>query len=314
MKKFLMLSCVLIVNHLYGQNINQNINQNVNQNTIVINNQPIIEKKEYIIKYRPVYIEKPQPKRYARKLSSPICLLNYLWIYPEDLGSYVGGPSEIISQINRQGQYGRNTWRVPTDDELRLMENYADKCGLGDDIYLSTSHSNGILRLVSTGPSVQEQNNEKQARAKAIQEQRLQEEKLRAAQAAAQKEAQEAAHQASINNQNHIISSGNGFNVYGLIWASCNIGANSPYDKGVAKQSYSSQGNWRLPTEDEFRRLLKQSTKYDNYFRHPTGLIIPFGVYAVNGNGGNNYIMLPNMIVSSGSVPKFIRMVQNQIY
>lgn len=293
-----------------NQNANQNINQNVNQNTVVINNQPVIEKKEYIIKYRPVYIDKPQPKRTARRLSAPVCLLNYLWVYPEDLGSYANGPSDIIAQINRQGMYGRNNWRVPTDDELRLLENYADKCGLGDDIYLSTSHRNGILRLVSSGLSVQEQKAAEKERQAQLEQLRLQREREQA-EAAAQMAAQaDAAHRASINRQNNLVSSGSAVFVGSLLWATSNMGARSPYDKGVAYSNISLSDNWRLPTADEFRTLVRQSTKYDTYFRHSSGLVIPFGLYAVK----EGYIMLPNMMVNSGSAAKFVRTVQNKVY
>lgn len=284
--------------------------QNINQNSVIINNQPVIEKKEYIIKYRPVYIDKPQPQRSARKLSAPVCLLNYLWIYPEDLGSYTNGPNNIIAQINRQGMYGRNSWRVPTDEELRLMENYADICGLGDDIYLSISHRNGILRLVSSGMSIQEQQaveREQQAQQEALRRQREQEQAAAAADAAAQANA---AHRAQINRQKNLVSSGSAVFVGNLLWATSNKGAKNQYDKGIAYSDISLNDNWRLPTADEFRALIKQSTKHDSYFMHSSGLVIPFGVYAVE----EGYIMLPIMMVSSGAAAKFVRTVQNKIY
>lgn len=312
MNKFLetILLLILIGSICFGQNINQN----VNQNTVVINNLPAIEKEKYIIEYRTVYKDRPQPKRVARKLSSPICLLNYLWVYPEDLGTYVNGPSEIIWQINRQGMYGRNDWRVPSSDELKLMENYAEKCGLGEDIYLSTSHRNGILRLVSTGLSIEEQREQQRAQMERQREQQLQYERevaYRTAQANAQKAA---AHQAEINRQNTILSSQKAFSANGLLWASCNLGATTPKDKGVAYQQISCPNSWRLPTESEFKQLLRQSTQYENYFKHSSGLVIPFGVYAINRNGNVGYILLPNMMVSSGSMPKYVRVVQNKIY
>lgn len=295
----------------YSQNINQNVNQNVNQNTIVINNQPVIEKKEYIIKYRPVYIEKPQPRRYARRLPAPVCLLNYLWVYPEDLGSYDGGPDGIIAQINRQGLHGRNTWRIPTSDELQLMENYADKCGLGDGIYLSTSHRNGILRLVSTGMSVKEQ----QQKAAAAARERARLAQQQEAAAAARERARLAQHQAAIDQQNSIANLGRGCWVNGLLWSSSNMGTSDPHAKGIAYTNVNCPANWRLPSENEFRSLIRQSTKHSTYYQHSSGLIIPFGVYAITSNNGTNgYIMLPNMMVSSGSAPKFVRVVQDKIY
>lgn len=296
----------------YSQNFNQNANQNVNQNSIIINNLPVIEKKEYIIKYRPVYIEKPQPRRYARKLPAPICLQGFLWVYPEDLGTYTGGPNDIISQINRQELHGRNDWRIPTENELQLMENYADKCGLGDGIYLSASHSNGILRLVSTGMSVREQREQEAAEAAEAREAELrfmqqakEAQELRSAQWAAE-------YQASIDEQRRLVASGNGFLIDGIIWASTNVGSNDPYNKGVAYSSVKCPKHWRLPSESEMRALLRQSTRYENYYQHSSGLIIPFGAYAIQGT--KSYIILPSMIKSSGDISKHIRLVQNMKY
>ncbi len=303
MKKVAIIFFILFGMVCHSQNINQNVNQNINQNSIIINNQPVIEKKEYIIKYRPVYIEKPQPRRYAKKLPAPVCLQGFLWVYPEDLGTYAGGPNDIIAQINRQGLHGRNDWRVPTTNELQLMENYADKCGLGDGIYLSTSHRNGILRLVSTGMSVSEQ----RSQAAAEWARQAREDELRAAQKAA-------VHQASIDEQNRLVAYGEGCWVNGLLWASKNVGASDSYNKGVAYSKVTCPDNWRLPTESEFRTLLRQSTKYGSYYQHSSGLVIPFGVYAIQGGNNTSYIMLPNMMTSSGNASKFIRLVQDKIY
>lgn len=129
--------------------IAQNISVNQNQQNVNIN-LPVIEKKVYIDRYRTVYVEKP---RVAKKLSAPIQLLGYLWVYPEDLGNFNQVPSNVLYNVNSRSPYGRNNWRIPTPDELAILEANADKVGLGSDIYLSTDHRNGVLRLVSTGTS-----------------------------------------------------------------------------------------------------------------------------------------------------------------
>ncbi|MDR0582024.1 MAG: hypothetical protein LBG31_03570 [Prevotellaceae bacterium] len=126
--------------------------QNINQNTVVIqqNTTPVvIEKPVYIERYRTVYKDRPQPKRIAKKLPAPIHLLGYLWVYPEDLGNFKQHPVAVISAINKQGLHGHRNWRIPTPDELALLEANAGKVGLGDDIYMATDHSNGVLRLVA---------------------------------------------------------------------------------------------------------------------------------------------------------------------
>ena len=130
---------------VYLQNNQVAIQQN-QQNVNI--NLPVIEKKVYIERYRTIYVEKP---RVARKLNEPIQLLGYLWVYPEDLGNFKSVRLSIIANLNSQNPYGRNNWRIPTPDELAILEANADKVGLGDDIYLATDHCNGVLRLVSTG-------------------------------------------------------------------------------------------------------------------------------------------------------------------
>ena len=150
MKKCILLTFLLIVSiEVSAQTINQN-QQNVNIN---FENLPVIEKPVYITKYRTVYVNKPQPKRVAKILEKPVLLLGYLWVFPYDLGEFKQNPTNVIDNINAQIPFDRSTWRVPTPDELAVMEANADKVGLGDGIYMATSHKNGILRLVSTGPT-----------------------------------------------------------------------------------------------------------------------------------------------------------------
>jgi hypothetical protein len=229
----------------YAQNYNTNVNQN--QNTIIVNNQPVIERIQYIEKYRTVYVDRPQPKRYARTLQSPVCLVGNIWIYIEDLGDFRSQSDawEIIQHLNQQGACGRNNWRIPSPAELTLMEKNADKIGLGDGIYLATSHKNGILRPVSTGPSIQEQR-----AAQYAEEQRIAEEQRKAANV---KRARQQA-------QQKIINSGQGISDGYLIWATSNIGASSPYDKGNICSSYYPQGGWRLPSTTELSAFLEKAT------------------------------------------------------
>ena len=148
---------VLFSNYCFGQSVSvQQNQQNVNINL------PVIEKTVYVDRYRTVYVDRPQPKRVAKKLPAPIQLLGYLWVYPEDLGTFKQPPTGVIESINAQNMYGRDNWRIPTPDELAVLENNADKVGLGDDIYLATDHSNGVLRLVSTGNTGSDKSNIKQ--------------------------------------------------------------------------------------------------------------------------------------------------------
>ena len=240
----LLFSVTMGVN-CFAQNYNTNVNQN--QNTIIVNNQPVIERVQYIEKYRTVYVEKPQPKRYARTLPSPVCLVGNIWVYTEDLGDFrcQSDAWEIIQHLNQRGVCGRNNWRIPTSAELSLMEKNADKIGLGDGIYMATSHKNGILRPVSTGPSIQEQKAEQYA-----EEQRIAEEQRKAANV---KRARQQA-------QQRIINSGQGISDGYLIWATSNVGASSPYDKGNICFLYYPQEGWRLPSTEELSSFIDKAT------------------------------------------------------
>jgi uncharacterized protein (TIGR02145 family) len=150
----------------YGQ---YNQNTNVNQNSTVIHNFPItervIEKPVYVEKYRTVYVDRPAPRRVAKKLSAPLVLHGYLYVYTEDIGNFKSQRDalEIIGNINAQAPFGRNNWRIPTSAELSVMEQNAAAVGLGDDIYIATDHANGVLRMVSTGPTVAELNEQQRA-------------------------------------------------------------------------------------------------------------------------------------------------------
>lgn len=232
---------IIISGQCFSQNINTNVNQNVNQNNVIINNQPVIERVKYIEKYRTVYVERPQPKRYARKLTSPICLLGSIWIYVEDLGDFrsLADAQEIVNRLNAVGRHGRNDWRIPSSAELTVMEQNADKIGLGDGIYLATSHRNGILRPVSTGASIAEKD-----RADRAYQQRIAEEERR----------QEAERNAKLRAQQQIINSGQGVSDgANLIWASRNVNASSPYEKGSVLSSYQARGKWRIPSSSELK-------------------------------------------------------------
>lgn len=141
-KPIILLSFLLL-----GLTTTQSQTYTVNQQSQQVNiNVPVIEKPVYIERYRTVYVNKP---RKAKKLSEPVLLLGYLWVYPEDLGSFKQVPTSVIKSVNAQRPYGRNNWRIPTPDELAVMEANADVIGLGDDIYLATDHRNGTLRLVA---------------------------------------------------------------------------------------------------------------------------------------------------------------------
>lgn len=97
----------------------------------------------------------------VRDRSDVEIVMNYLKVYPEELGKYSYEPTTIIKQINLQHRYDYDTWRIPTTEELDLLRNN----GYLDDektyISSSSSSSEGILLLVTDAT---ETYSEKQAR------------------------------------------------------------------------------------------------------------------------------------------------------
>ncbi len=247
----------------------QNVNQNVNQNTTVIHNFPItervVEKPVYIEKYRTVYVDRPQPARVAKKLAAPLVLHGYLYVYTEDIGNFKSQRDalEIIGNINRQAPFGRNDWRIPTSAELTVMEQNAAAVGLGDDIYIATDHANGVLRMVSTGPTVAEQRAE-------------------AASVAAAEEAAAAEKRAS-----------GAVLVAGTWWATRNVGeagtfVANPQDYGQLYKYHDASNacpeGWRLPTRAEIENLARAKIEVKTQIN---------GINGYRFGTGNNSIFLP---------------------
>lgn len=88
-------------------------------------------------------------------------VMNYLKVYPEELGEYEHEPKTVINQINLQHRYDYDSWRIPTTEELDLLRNngYLDD----EKTYISSSprSSDGIVLLVTDAT---ETYSEKQAR------------------------------------------------------------------------------------------------------------------------------------------------------
>ncbi|MBO7470178.1 MAG: hypothetical protein J6T81_08665 [Bacteroidales bacterium] len=261
---FLLLIVIAIKCVAYPQNYSGQYNNQTNN--VIINNQPVIERVQYVEKYRTVYVDKPQPKRYARTLSEPVCLLGSIWVYVADLGDFKSqyDAKDILNRLNAVGSHGRNNWRIPSPSELAVMEQNADKIGLGDGIYMATSHKNGILRPVSTGASIEQQNAMRD-----YERQKSEEERRRLE---AERQRINAEKNARRNAQQNIINTGQGISDgVGLIWATKNVGASSLYEKGNILVNYNPTQMWRLPSKQELQDFVKQATltqqPYNGYLR-----------------------------------------------
>lgn len=87
-------------------------------------------------------------------------VLDYLKVYPTELGIYSYEPTTVIKQINLQHRYDYDTWRIPTTEELDLLRNNGY---VSEATYITSSKSkdSGILLLVTDAT---ETYSEKQAR------------------------------------------------------------------------------------------------------------------------------------------------------
>lgn len=274
------------------------ISQNVNSNAIIIQNQPVLEKEKYIIEYRTEYKDRPSAKRVARRLSAPVCLQGYLWIYPQDLGKHSSTPYSIINQINEQGNYGRDDWRIPSPEELHLMESCADECGLGEDMYMSTTNS-GVVRLVSTGLSVREKN--------AIIINRNIDDEIN------KREREIREHNQIVAYQKKILASGEAILIGNLIWKVKNEGALRPKDKGTSSEKYNSNVNWRVPTEKEFKDLIKKAINLEGQYIYGN-LTIPSGNYRIVKRDGRLGNFLIESWMTGDGKNCLHRLVQDKVY
>ena len=116
MKKLLFMMAVLL-----GISINANA-----QNIIVQqNNQQ--QKEKVIVKEVevPVYIKETNPTP-----QSPVCLYGYLYVYPEDIGRFAWYPADVVNSINKAKAFGRSNWRLPTLEELQIIQKNVSKLGV----------------------------------------------------------------------------------------------------------------------------------------------------------------------------------------
>ena len=63
--------------------------------------------------------------------NKPYVLLGYLYVFPQDIVKNAGNyPEEAVKAINRNKAYGYNDWRLPTSEELEILEAQEKEIGL----------------------------------------------------------------------------------------------------------------------------------------------------------------------------------------
>ena len=78
-------------------------------------------------------------------------LYGYLHVFPSELGIFQSQPISVIANINTQGLYGHNDWRVPTNEELSLLRANGY---LSDAKYMTKESVSGMVLLVTTGKPI----------------------------------------------------------------------------------------------------------------------------------------------------------------
>jgi uncharacterized protein (TIGR02145 family) len=86
-----------------------------------------------------------------------VTLFGYLSVYPEDLGSFSVYPEILIDNVNKNASYGKQYWRLPTEEELQVIKANQNKIiGIVSNGRYLTSDVKSItdtyrIRLVTTG-------------------------------------------------------------------------------------------------------------------------------------------------------------------
>lgn len=87
-------------------------------------------------------------------------LYDYLYVFPEDLGVFSTRPTNIIDITNRNNSYGFSDWRLPTDEEVQIMEANATMLHLDNARSYASDRTNWgasyNVRLVRTKITVQQ--------------------------------------------------------------------------------------------------------------------------------------------------------------
>ena len=178
----------------------------------------------------------PTPK----KRTSVEKVYGYLHVFPNELGVFQSHPNSVIANINNQGMYGYDEWRVPTNEELSLLRANGYLSGAQ---YMTKENASGMVLLVTTGKSVAEQ-------------EAIRAEQARQAEIARQKEAERQAEIARQREARRQELLSQGYVDLGLpsgnLWKNANEGGDNA--RYTYNEAVSRFGN-KLPTKQQLEEL-----------------------------------------------------------
>lgn len=88
----------------------------------------------------------------SKERSSVEMLYGYLNVFPKEIGTFNSIPNKVIEQINSQEQYGYDSWRIPNEEELSILQaNGYTSSGK----YMTKENPTGIVLLVTEKPSAE---------------------------------------------------------------------------------------------------------------------------------------------------------------
>ena len=185
-----------------------------------------------------------------------ITLYGYLIIHPQNLGTFTSEPITVISNLNKNGECGYDSWRIPTQEEWELISsNAAQVSGISKDIpYMTSSNrSDGrekVVRLVTTDTkTIIEKEQEKQEAARQAELRRQENErKLELAKQEAERKRKE--REAEIARENEIARQNASLKVFSTM-------IQGPFTNARALYEYRVPEGYHIASKEEIAELIQ---------------------------------------------------------
>ncbi len=181
-------------------------------------------------------------------------LYDYLKIYPKELGVFQSIPYNVIKQINNQAQYEYDTWRIPTEEELSLLQANGY---LSAGKYMTEENPTGIVLLVTDKPTAKEI-----AEAKRIEEERIAEEERQKAEEQRQLELAIEQFKSGLG-VNGVYKIGDYYNRNGMEGIVYSVSDDGMHGKIVSLDEYEVSGSIRIYRKSNYDKYYPATNDYN---------------------------------------------------